>query len=49
MFGKFLLILCPQTVEFSYKGTKWASPLQLPYPLNHEGLGHFAAPSAVTQ
>ena len=38
MFGKFLLILCPQTVEFSYKVKKWAIPLQLPYPSIMRGL-----------
>jgi len=27
--------------------TKWASPLQLPKSLIHEGLGRFAAPSSV--
>lgn len=27
--------------ELSYYRTKWASPLQLPIPLTHEGLAHF--------
>ena len=48
MFDEYTLFFVPQKVGISYKGTKRASPLQLPYPLNLEG-ARFDAPGAIAK